>query len=166
MKRIRATLGVLAIVISVIAGCGPAVYYTTEPIQRDPTWLKVEIINSSPYELHMEGVFEGTLEPYQARYANLTCRGTFKGVAHAYKEIGRSASGKYVEKAYMGENLFWVYTDGRNQMYNNESLDYVVTLSEGSFYIYPNVFGEKTHIFYQDPCSIGLLPSVEFHWGR
>lgn len=145
-----------------LSGC---VGFTHETIYRDPTWLRVAAINNSPYRIHMEGVFTGTIEPHSATYVNVGCRGAFQGVAHAYKEIGRSASGNIVEQAYMGESTFTLYVDGRNAIYNGEVLDNFVTFYEGSFYRQNNIFGEKTHYISYNPCSV-LAPDITFTWGK
>lgn len=153
---------VIVAVTLLIAGCTE---YIREPILRDPTWLRVALYNDSPYRANLEGAFTGSIEPHSVIYKNMECRGRFEGVAHAYKEIGRTASGSFVEKAYMGERIFRFSVDGRNQIYNSESVDAYIILSEGSFRVYPNVLGEKTHYVAYLPCSF-LAPDISIEKGR
>jgi len=154
---------IIMLVVLLIATSACAVYHQEGIILTDPSWLRVAIYNNSPYTIKLEGVVEGTMPPYTAIRTNLGCRGTFWGIAHAYKEVGRNASGTVHEMAYMGEQRFTLYMDGRNFVYNGESLDAYATLNEGSFYAQPNVFGEKTHVLFQQPCS-PLAPNISFSW--
>ncbi|MCR4322822.1 MAG: hypothetical protein NUV61_01915 [Candidatus Azambacteria bacterium] len=152
-------LFLIVFLLLVATGCTMT---TTHITMTDPSHLRVLIKNDSPYKVRMEGPVKGWMEPYSSITWNAECAGKFNGVGHAYKKIGETDKGESA-LFYMGERVFGVRPDGRNHTYNGESYDEVIAIS--SFYKYNNVMGEKTHIFYTDPCSI-LLPDVEFRWGK
>lgn len=152
----------LVLVFILLFMAGGCVMAPTHITQTDPSHLRVWIFNSSSFYVKMEGPVKGWMDPYSSVTLNTKCAGTFKGVGHAYKKIGETTEGKNA-LFYMGEQTFSVRTDGRNSMHNGESYDAVITLS--SFRKYGNVIGEKTHVFYTNPCSL-IFPDLEFRWGK
>ena len=162
----KALLGLIVLLLavlaaSILAGCSMATTYIT---MTDPSHLRVLIKNESPYRVRMEGPVKGWMEPYSSITFNAECPGKFDGVGHAYKKIGETDK-RESALFYMGERTFSVRPDGRNYTYDGVSYDEVVVLS--SFYKYPNMAlgAEKTHVFYNAPCSI-FLPDVKFQWGK
>lgn len=157
----------LAIVVAdMLTGC--AILETQRITITDPSHLRVLIKIDTPsnYKVRMEGAVTGWKEPGELIVFNAPCAGKFAGVAHAYKVIGKTDSGKDV-LFYVGESVFSFRTDGYNYTYYGESYDDVVVISW--FYKHPNMplGAEKTHFpFYVGPCGSIFLPDVQFQWGK
>ncbi len=114
------------------AGCA---IYEVRTADFNSDWLAVRIDNFSPYRVELAGAVDGVLGPKGERSSvqvNMKCRGQFEVIAKAHKEIGRASNGTAVY-AYMGQAKFFLSLDGRNFMYNQESLDEYYALGESSF---------------------------------
>ncbi len=154
--------GIVALLLSVMlfSGCSfsPIQYSESDKIVRDPSYLRVVVTNTSGYYLEVEGEITGQLGPNESVTINLGCPGIHRILAHAYKEIGRSSNGKYVEKIFVGDQdvHFRVNpTDSHN--YNGMTVATVVYL--GSFYLNPGYPHPKEHILHYAPCSI-FMPNL------
>jgi len=155
---------VLLMSLLFLAGCTLA---TTHITVTDPSHLRLLIRSESPYKVRFEGVRSEWKEPYGTIEFNAECAGTFEGVAHAYKVIGKTEAGEDV-LFYIGEQKFRLRADGRGRVfYNGRQYDDVAVIS--SFYKYSNMplGAEKTHYpFYTGPCGSIFLPDVQFQWGK
>ncbi len=149
--------GIAALLLSatLFVGCTfvPIQYSESDKIVRDPSYLRVVVINTSGYYLEVEGEIKGELGPNESATIHLGCPGTHRILAHAYKEIGRSANGKYVEKIFVGDqdiNFHVKPTDS----YNYNGMVVAARVHLGSFYLNPRYPYPKEHVLNYSPCNI------------
>lgn len=148
--------GIAALLLSVVlfSGCIfiPIEYSESDRIVRDASYLRVVIINTSGYYLEVEGEIKGSLWPNESVTINLGCPGTHRILAHAYKEIGRSANGEYVEKIFVGDQDISFRVNPKDS-YNYNGMIVTTVVHLGSFYLNPRYPFPKEHILHYAPCS-------------
>ncbi len=136
----------------------PIQYGEDDRIVRDPSYLRVVYINTTGYYLDLEGELSGGLGPNESATRSLGCPGEHRVVAHAYKEVGRSSNGRYIEKVFVGDQDISFYvnpTDSFN--YNGQIVSRIVYF--GSFYLNPQYPYKNIRIPVYTPCSI-FLPNI------
>lgn len=146
--------------VMLFSGCSfvPVQYSESDKIVRDPSYLRVVIINTSGYYLEVEGEVKGQLAPNETAIINLGCAGTHRILAHAYKEIGRSANGKYSERIFVGDQDVSFHVRPTDS-YNHNGMVVASVVHFGSFSLNPRYPFPKEHILNYAPCSL-FAPNI------
>lgn len=141
---------ILAVLLAVLflGGCASIreVYYI------DPSIRKVVLFNDSPYLIEERGIFNGQVEPGGRLETNVSCYKTLKGLATAYKRVGKNKAGEKVYEIF-GQKWYTVNIDGKNTIINGVDTDGYKKFSAGSFSPSQLKKGRAYYMPISSPCS-------------
>ncbi|MBI5913017.1 hypothetical protein HY839_01085 [Candidatus Azambacteria bacterium] len=174
MKKV--VIFLVFLVLSVV-GCGAM----EQIIITDPSHLLV-LFEASPktsydpgeYEYEIEGAINVEMKPGQSIERNMACVGDFEIRVHAYKVVGRTASGK-AAREYMGWRKIPFATTGRSiyrrdhksssGLVEHKHYDTIVTFSEHGYQreTERKVVTRPRYLIYANQCGwlSWMIPMIE-----
>lgn len=159
----KAMMVLSMITMPVIFGGCADYHIKRQDVTIDPSYNRVILYNDSAYAIELSGAINTWLLPGQRAEANIPCYGRFKGMADAYRVLGKGPDGDTVYERY-GQRSYHFHIDGKNRVYRQKSSDDTVVFRDGSFS--PQTKGWE-YIVAPDvhPCGLGPSIGVEISGG-